>query len=75
MFDGPFLGIISRVFDVRRDFSAEYFVRQFDIRSEVFDMCVSRSIFDFLFLKYTVVSLCRALRAATRIERSVFCVA
>ena len=46
VFDGPFWGFISWVFDVRRDFLAGYFFRQFDIRSKILYNFVSSSIFD-----------------------------
>ena len=49
------------------------FFQQFDIRSEIFDVFVSSSTFElFLFWKYTIVSSCRDLRAATQIERYFF---
>ena len=36
VFDGPILGIISRVFDVRRDFVGQVFFQQFDVRRPIF---------------------------------------
>ena len=53
LFDGPFLRIISRVFDVRRDFLTRYFVRQFEVRSEIYDMFVSSSIFACFYFRNT----------------------
>ena len=68
VFDGPFWGIIS---GVRR--STRFFgwvsVPQFDIRSKLFDFVVLK--FDFC-SKYTVVSFCKALRAASKLEKYVF---
>ena len=49
VFDGQFLGIISRVFDVRRDFLAGYF-----FGSSIFDqkyfICLSQVRFSIVFI-------------------------
>ena len=75
VFDGPVSGIISRVFDVRRAFWLGVFSAVRYSSRNILYFCLGFDVRSLLFLTCTVVSLCRALRAATQIEKSVFCLA